>query len=442
MIYRVQRFAGIVAATVLLAPLSAHATNGYQLIGIGSHQKSVGGAVTANPASAMTAITNPAGMARIGRRADFSMELFMPERHVDFTALGGNRSESASGLYGIPALGWTAPISDDEPDIFFGGGMYGTSGMGVDYGSTYFSPTSPSGRPVYFDGYSSLAFWQMAPTLAWNVNRQLSLGVSLNLNYQSAAFKQRTMSDTNADGVADTTVMNFDLSRTAQNLGVGASVGLLYDLSRSMRLGLSYKSRQEFSDMEYQLGAGDILNVSTASGCPTVSGNVACPGGLYRLALDFPQQAAIGISARPVARLTVSADIKWIDWSATMDQLVIRGPGNVRVTMPTGWDDQTVYALGLSYAVSERFNLHAGMNYAKAPFGDSEVSANLILPATVESHYTLGADYRLNKRWQLATHYMWSKAAELTAPSSDPNMPGARIGLDVRSFGLNLGYLF
>ena len=59
---------------VLAVPTFAFATNGYQLIGVGSYQKSLGGAVTANPGSAMTAITNPAGMIRIGKRADFSME--------------------------------------------------------------------------------------------------------------------------------------------------------------------------------------------------------------------------------------------------------------------------------------------------------------------------------------------------------------------------------
>jgi len=75
---------------------AVHATNGYQLIGIGAYQKSLGGAVTAKPGSAMTAITNPAGMARIGKRADFSMEMFMPERFVDFTALGGEKNESAA----------------------------------------------------------------------------------------------------------------------------------------------------------------------------------------------------------------------------------------------------------------------------------------------------------------------------------------------------------
>ena len=50
------------------APVSL-ATNGYQLTGVGSYQESLAGAVTASPGSAMTAITNPAGMARIGKRA-------------------------------------------------------------------------------------------------------------------------------------------------------------------------------------------------------------------------------------------------------------------------------------------------------------------------------------------------------------------------------------
>ena len=141
----------------------AHATNGYQLTGIGSHQESLAGAVTANPGSAMTAITNPAGMARIGKRADFSMELFMPDRFVDFTAQGGEKRESAATEYGVPALGWTAPVDDEGGDVYFGGGMYGTSGLGADYGLTDMGPG------MLFEGYSSIQFWQMAPT-TWNAS--------------------------------------------------------------------------------------------------------------------------------------------------------------------------------------------------------------------------------------------------------------------------------
>ena len=151
---------GAIAATG-----TAHATNGYQLIGIGAYQKSLAGAVTAAPGSAMTAVTNPAGLARIEDRADFSMEAFMPDRSTDFTALGGGKVDSDVTMYGIPALGWKGPVGESGK-MWFGGGMYGTSGLGVDYAQTNAIDLTGFGLPgeyVQFDGYSSIAFWQMAP---------------------------------------------------------------------------------------------------------------------------------------------------------------------------------------------------------------------------------------------------------------------------------------
>ena len=94
------------SAATFVAPLTSSATNGYQLIGVGSYQKSLAGAVTANPGRTMTAVTNPAGISRVGPRADFSMEAFMPDRHTDFNAFGGNKIDSETGLYGVPAIGW------------------------------------------------------------------------------------------------------------------------------------------------------------------------------------------------------------------------------------------------------------------------------------------------------------------------------------------------
>ena len=439
MTYFSKRLAATVIAVCLGAPFSVHATNGYQLIGVGSYQKSMGGAVTSNPDTAMTAISNPAGMARVGKRADFNMEMFMPDRFVDFGATGA-KEDSAAELYGVPAIGWTAPVSDDRPDLYFGGGMYGTSGLGADYASTLI------GGNNYFDGYSSIAFWQMAPTLAWNVDERLSLGVALNLDYQSVAFKQRIMQDAiGGDGIPDTTVQNFDLSRNAQGLGIGATVGLIYDINDRITVGASYKSKQEFSDMEYQLAPGDLLNLdpSTATGCNVpVAGGFACPGGTYDLELDYPQQLAAGITFRPGKRVEVSADIKWVDWSSTMKEIKITGPAGAQVILPANWDDQTIYAIGVHYEATDRFHVRAGFNYAEAPFDDEDVSANLILPATVETHYAIGADYHLNNRWDIGFHYMIAPEQTFQAPANDPLAPGVEIGLSEQSFGIDLGYRF
>jgi len=428
---KIKNFAVLLTTTPLLLPGAALATNGYQLIGVGAYQKSLGGAVTANPGSAMTAVSNPAGSARVGQRADFSMEAFMPDRSVDFSATGGVNAESGTDLYGVPAIGWTAPTSEGS-DIYFGGGMYGTSGMGVDYAPEQMLAAHPlSGNPVYWDGYSNIAFWQMAPTLAWNVDSRLSLGASLNIDYQSVSFRQRTMQDTTGDGVGDSVASNFDLGRSASAFGFGASFGLLYDVSDTLTVGASYKSKQQFSSLEYQLAAGDISH-------PDFGGDL--PAGTYKLDLDYPQQAAAGIAWEGSPALTLSADVKWINWSDTMDKLSVEGP--VDYPMDPGWDDQVVYAVGIAYAASPRLNLRAGYNYAESPFGDRGVSRNLILPAVVESHYTIGGDYRFNRHWELGFHYMVAPEVTYTASATDPDAPGTTIALEERSFGLNIGYRF
>ena len=403
--------------SALAVPAAAYATNGYQLIGVGSYQKGLAGAVTANPGSAMTAVTNPAGAARVGNRGDFSMEAFMPDRSVDFTALGGEKMDSAVDMYGVPAIGWTAPIADGS-NVYFGGGMYGTSGMGVDYAVT------DMGMGMSWNGYSNISFWQMAPVLAWNVDDKLSLGASLNIDYQSVAFQSRF-----TGGPGDTI---FDLSRSASGFGLGLSLGVLYDLNPAVTVGLSYKSKQNFSAMEYQLAQGDITLMGTA-----------LPSGTYTLDLDFPQQAAAGIAYRATNKLTLSADLKWINWSDTMDQLIINGPAGP-IPYNTGWDDQTVFAIGINYDINEKFTIRGGYNYAASPIGPEDVASNLILPAVVETHYTVGADYRINNHWELAFHYMYVPENIVTAaPSTNPmDLPGTKISLSETSLGANIGYRF
>ena len=423
---------------------TSFATNGYQLIGIGSYQKGLAGAVTATPGSAMTAISNPAGMARIGKRADFSLEMFMPDRHVDFTPLGGNKQDSAAEQYGVPALGWTAPMEDGS-DIYFGGGIYGTSGMGADYGITSMAPSFGGFSDLYFEGYSAIQFWQMAPTIAWNHNKKLTFGVSLNIDYQSVSLKQAIYDDDgngNVPDAGDSALVNIDLSRTAQAFGFGLTLGTLYDVNDQITIGASYKSKQNFGDLEYQLAHGDIIGnvgfgLNPGCGTPDGQGRVICPAGTYKLDLDYPSMLSVGIAYSPIKALTISFDVKQIKWSETLKTMDISGPNGMSLKMPAGWDDQLIIALGVEYAVNEKLRLRAGYNQADAPIDNADAFNNLILPATTEKHIAVGADYRLGKYWDLGFHISKASKNELTDTTYN-----AKIGLEITTVGINLGYHF
>ncbi|HKJ76614.1 MAG TPA: outer membrane protein transport protein [Gammaproteobacteria bacterium] len=449
-----KRLVRIAVVSALAAPATALATNGYQLIGVGAYQKGMGGAVTSNPGSAMTAITNPAGMAAVGPRADFSMEAFMPDRSWDFSDYNGTggKEDSEVSMYGVPALGWTAPTSDGS-DMYFGGGMYGTSGMGVDYAKTTFANGTPFGD-VDLDGYSQIQFWQMAPTLAWSVNEKLKVGAALNIDYQSVGFQQRM----DASGVGGR-FMNFNLNRQASAFGYGLTFGMLYDVNDMVTVGASYKSKQNFQDLEYQLRAGDIQNFPDGNG-----GLVDSQDGTYKMDLDYPQQLAAGITVRPNDRLNVSFDVKWIEWSDTMNELTIDGDFNTgnpmgpspgatteNAVLEPGWDDQVVYAIGMNYAATDALTLRAGYNYSESPIESEDVFSNLVLPAVTESHLTLGGTYEINNRWDFSFAFMKAFNNDVKGkddiPTAYDNLgfgsdSRTKIELEEESYSFNIGYRF
>lgn len=440
---------------------TALATNGYQLIGIGAKQKSMGGAVTAAPMDAMTAISNPAGMARIGKRADFSMEAFMPKRSVDFSATDGGSNEGGAKLYGIPSLGWVAPAFGKD-DVFFGGGMYVTSGLGVDYDQTVFMPGAALGagaEDVTFSGFSAIQFWKMAPTVAWNVDESLSFGIALNIDYQSVTIREKISNvpfwndPTNEMlGITQRDV-NLDLGRPTSQMGFGATLGAMYDVADWVTLGASYSSKQMFSESEFRVGTGDVLNFNGATG----------KAGTYRMDLDYPQQAAIGVSLKPMKTLLVAIDVKWLNWSATHDKVDFTGPDGAFMTGPTtttnkttldfGWEDQWIYALGVQYIPPvEGLSFRVGYNYSKAPIDEADVFNNLILPALVEHHITCGVDYMLGEHWGISLAYMKAFKEDATGKGDVPQGfqdatpftadSGAKISLEEDSVGIQLSYLF
>ena len=438
---------------------AAWATNGYQLTGVGQMQNSMGGAVTAAPMDTMTAISNPAGMARVGERADFSMEAFMPVRTVDFTSssLGGEKTKGGSNLYGIPSVGWVAKAFNRE-DVYFGGGMFATSGLGVDYGQLLMMPGAALSLPkdVTFDGYSGIQFWKMAPTVAWNVDDSLSFGIALNLDYQSVTMRERIRNVPFWDVPPGPSTMtqrdvNFDLGRPTNQMGFGASVGALYAVNDLVTLGASYTSKQVFEDGIYRVGTNDILNFNGAVGLP----------GIYKLDLEYPQQAAIAIALHPDKVFLIDLDVKWINWSDTHDKVRLKGPANSftdgtnffnSTNLNFGWKDQYVLALGAQYKMTDRLNLRAGLNYAKSPIDEADVFNNLIFPALVETHAAAGFDYQLGDHWGIGLTYMKAFKKTITGKGDVPagfdaatpfgSDSNAKISLEENSAGLLLSYKF
>lgn len=449
----------VALAMAVLSFGQAWATNGHQLMGVGGYQKSMGGAVTAAPYDTTTAIANPAGMVMIGTKADFNFDAFMPKRTADFTGLGGESNEGGSNMYLVPAVGWVGPVQERD-DLFFGGGMFLVSGMGVDYDSMNVAPfnavmsqlmgQTPTDATMWKGNlYSQYQFWKLAPTLAKRFSDQLSIGVALNIDYQQMAFKQVFYNPANSSQY-----MGLDLSKAVGALGFGLTVGAIYKVNDMVQIGATYTSEQSFADMEYRLSAGDIVSPPDGMGQSLVNGD-----GTYKMGMNFPQQLAVGVAVTPNEKFKVTADVKWINFKSTHESIDIKGdfavvnsagtPVGAASAMPLafGWDDVFVYAVGVEYKATPSLILRAGYNHGDSPIKEEDVWNNMIFPAIVQDHIGLGAEFILGSHWRVGLSYMKAFSKELEGKQDLAVLgqtldSGAKAKLEEQSFILSLTYGF
>jgi long-chain fatty acid transport protein len=410
-------------AMVLLAGSSnSWATNGYQFIGVGQCAMGMGGAVVAAPCDPMAAISNPAGIAWLESQTAFSGEIFNPLRRANY---GFGDVGSNTNVYVAPALGWSAPAF--KSNIYFGGGIYGTSGMGVNY----LQQNTPMGT---IQSYSSLNFMQMAPAVAYKIGDTLSVGFALDGGAEQVSFNQTFGGQ------------GFNLTSPSWAYGVGGTVGFIYKYNRKVTVGGSYKSEmlftklnwnetQEFLPTGFQVTDGQMQPVGVQGGA-----------GSYNSRLNYPQQIALGVAFHPMRKLLVSTEGQWINWHKTMNEFVVHGPwvGTPSVALPLHWQNEWVGNLGVQYDTSKSMQWRAGFAYGGNPIKSADVQANMIMPAIVTTAVTFGATQKLPMHWSMteAVMHTFQNSVSDGTLLGIPGLAPTKSSMSENSIGFQIGYYF
>jgi len=272
-----------------------------------------------------------------------------------------------------------------ESNFTFGIGMYGVSGMGVDWNNPNgFGQAKPLQKV-----YSNMQMMEMDVAGAYRINGHLSIGFAPVFVYQSMALEMDMMN--NSGGV---TANNL----TSQNAyGAGFNLGLVYKLNDMWQFGLAYQSKRWMQTLQW-----DVI--------PNFNNGGMFDGNKVRMRLDMPQTVQFGVNFRPVNNLRVEADVKWINWSNVMDKVpvdgIVNGSGQPMGSWDFNWKNQWVYMLGVEYSPIQPLTLMAGFNYGKSPIPDGEAFGNnIIAPAIVQTHLSFGASYDITPAVQLTGAY-------------------------------------
>ena len=174
-----------------------------------------------------------------------------------------------------PLVPYFAFTTEEFAPFFFGIGTYSSFGIGFDF-------EKDPAHKVYGGMKSLIGTLTLNPTLAYQINSRLFLGIQANIGYGKAEI--------------DLPVLRKGLKTDSDGSGFGGTIGLLYKPTPSLDIGLKWRSPVQYTlegDAELSDGKKDDM----------------------RLYLYYPQAIFLGIGYRLKDNLTLEIDYTWYQWS-------------------------------------------------------------------------------------------------------------------------------
>lgn len=410
--------AAVVAACC--APAFALATNGYFSHGFGVKSQGMAGVGIALPQDGLAAATNPAGMAFVGDRADVGVVWFRPMRGADISGTGGGCCNGAfegndTNNFLIPEFGYNRMLS---PQLALGVSVYGNGGMNTDYSQPI----------VLFNGgtanHTGIDFSQLfvAPTIAYKVTPRHSLGASVIFAYQKFAAKGLQGFAGFSSNPAALTDVGHDSAT-----GWGLRLGWTGKVTDTVTLGASYQPK-------IRMGKFDKYRGLFAD-----QGN-----------FDISANYGVGIAVKATPAVTIAADVQKINYSDVSSvgnpslALLLAGKSLGSSGGPGfGWQDVTVYKLGVAYDYSPTLTLRAGLSHNRQPIPTADAFINILAPGVPEDHATLGLTWAVGKSGELSLSYMHAFNKNVNAPGAipaGPPFPGGNVNLRMYQDSIGIAY--
>ncbi|HJV27910.1 MAG TPA: porin [Aromatoleum sp.] len=363
----------VAALGTISVAIPALATQGTFPHGYGVKAEGMGGVSIALPQDALVGANNPAGMVAVGARLDLGAALLKVDNGARFAGVDYDGSHDRS-LYLIPQLGYNYMLRDDT--------SLGVSVVGNGVGTDYDNDANIGGIA---GPRSELKQMVITTSLAHRLNDVHSVGLGLLLARQKLSI----------GGPAGLGLPQG----TDESTGAGMTLGWIGQITPALSLGATWSSKIDMGRMnEFDgllPGKGD---------------------------LNVPEHYGVGIGYRS-GPLTLGADVLRINWS---DVPALGNDGVTQVqpgkTPGFGWKDQTVWRVGVAYALNEALTLRAGYSHGTQILDRRDTFLGVLAPSANRRHYTVGASWLLAKDKELS--FAYAKSLKERVDGSGPAPDG------------------
>jgi long-chain fatty acid transport protein len=364
--------AKFVVLPLLAFPLSAQATNGYFMHGSSITAQGMAGAGVAMAHDSIHSIVNPATLTQQDERFDLGVDLFIPDRSSEV----GGASYDANGkdIFFMPQLGLVKEYNDK---ITYGVALYGNGGMNTSYTINPFS-----GMP----GNAGVDLAQIFLTGSLGLKLTESTSVGFGVTHMYQRFKAEGI------GLFGNAPMNMSSDSTA-----------LSDNGYDSGTGWGYK-------FGFQSQLNGVVTVGATWTSSIDSSKFDKYSGLFAEQGDFdvPSSLAAGLALKLSPETTLALDWERINYSevkAIANTNTAGGLLGADNGMGFGWEDMDVVKLGVEHDVSDQLTLRAGYSYTDQPIPASQTFFNVLAPAVVEKHLSLGGTYDVSSQTSLTFSY-------------------------------------
>ena len=341
-----------------------------------------GRAALANDAS--TAGANPAGMTRlersqmlIGVQPLYLNSEFSPS---SATTVSGSDGGKAGGWVMAGNLSYVHKYSEDWSFGVMAGSYFG---LGLDPDDSWV------GR--YYVTEAEFITFGVNPGVGYRINDHFSVGAGVSVVY--AELTQKASVNNVLDAIPDGRLELED-----SDVGYGANLGVLYEVSKDTRFGLAYRSEVEieFEDVAKLEGLGPLLTAALNR-----SGLL---GSKVDLEMNLPQAVMFSGYHQLNERLALLANLGWQDWSEFgKSDIVVSSDTVTKLTQDRNYDDTWHAAVGLQYRIDDPWLLSVGLAYDSSPVDDED--RTLDLPLDRQIRYAAGIQYDLNEDVTLGFAY-------------------------------------
>lgn len=396
-----------------LAGSPAFATNGYFANGQGTVSKGMAGAGVALGDGPLATAQNPALGLQIGNTGGGDVIFFMPDRETEIgpgVPLAPGTYESENPLFLIGSAGFNWVVRDDTAvGLLF----YGNGGMNTEY--------DPS--PLSFGvGSSPLGVDLAQAFLALNVSYRLIDGLTIGVSPVLAvqAFEAEGLQAFGGMSATPGAVTN---NGHDYSWGGGLRVGALWEPLPWLSLGAAYQTKMWMTKFDDYRG-------------------LFAEGGDF----DIPAQVSSGITVRPIPSVAVLLEHQRIFYG---DVPAIANSGNIPPLLGSdggpgfGWKDMDVFRIAVQWQATENLRLRTGFSHATEFTDSDEVLFNVLAPATIENHASVGASWRWTEKLDLHFAYTYAFENDITGnPAFIGGAQPATLRMDQHEVSVGVSYRF